>query len=183
MALAYATGDRGGCHQRAFPILYEVGGTWRDEPVDRLGTRHKAEIVIYQQNYLAALDTFVKCDFAQYGIKTATYLELFAAVTGREMHEAELRELGERVWNMVRLFNIREGFRRKDDALPRRFTHDPLPDGEFKGSVVSQKDMDTMLDEYYTRRGWDSQGVPTPERLAQLGLGELPPLKLKSAVS
>ncbi len=182
MALAYATGDRGGCHQRAFPILYEVGGTWCDEPVDRLGTRHKAEIVTHQQNYLAALDTFVKCDFAQYGIKTATYLELLAAATGREMNEAMLLELGERVWNMVRLFNIREGFRRKDDALPRRFTLDPLPDGQFKGAVVRQKDLDTMLDEYYARRGWDGQGVPTPERLAQLGLSELPPLQLQSAV-
>ncbi|MEW6623379.1 MAG: aldehyde ferredoxin oxidoreductase family protein [Bacillota bacterium] len=171
MGLAYATGDRGGCHQRAFPILYEIGGTWKEEPVDRLGLKDKGEIVAYMQNYLAALDTLVKCDFAQYGIKGETYCELLSAATGKVWSIEDLRTLGERIWNLIRLFNIREGFGRKDDTLPKRFMEEPLPSGPNQGHRISQEDLDIMLNEYYAVRGWDDQGVPTEEKLQQLGLG------------
>ncbi|GAB4271278.1 MAG: aldehyde ferredoxin oxidoreductase [Deferrisomatales bacterium] len=173
MALALATADRGGCHQRAFPILYEVGGQWKGEPVDRLGLTHKGEIVAHLQNYLAALDTLVKCDFAQYGIQEDTYRALLAAATGMELSREGLLELGERVWNMVRLFNIREGFARKDDTLPRRFLTEPLPSGPYKGTVVREQDLQALLDDYYRVRGWDADARPLPETLDRLGLGEL----------
>ena len=84
MGLAYMTGDRGGCHQRAFPILYEVGGeTWQGQSYERLALDGKAQLLAELQNKLAGLDTFATCDFARYGITEEQYLEMFAAATGR----------------------------------------------------------------------------------------------------
>lgn len=177
MGLALATADRGGCHQRAFPLLYEIEGEWNGEPLERYGLERKAELVIYLQNYLAALDTLVKCDFGQYGIQEDTYRQMLAAATNMELSAEDLITLGERVWNMVKLFNIREGFERKDDTLPKRFMTEALPSGPQQGRVIPQEDLDTLLDEYYPLRGWDATGKPTPETLGRLGLNELKPLE------
>jgi aldehyde:ferredoxin oxidoreductase len=176
MALALATADRGGCHQRAFPILYEVGGYWNDQPVDRLGIKDKGEIVAFLQNYLAGLDTLVKCDFGQYGVKAESYCRMLSAATGRSWSVDELRLLGERVWNQVRLFNLREGFTRSDDTLPKRFMEEPLPGGPHQGHTVSAADLDQMLDDYYRTRGWSDKGAPTAAKLAELGIAGQPPL-------
>jgi len=176
MALALATADRGGCHQRAFPILYEVGGFWNDEPVDRLWLKDKGEIVAYLQNYLAGLDTLVKCDFGQYGVKAETYCRMLAAATGRNWTVEELLLLGERVWNQIRLFNLREGFSRSDDTLPKRFMEEPLPGGPYKGHMITEADLNRLLDDYYSSRGWNREGVPTAAKLEQLNLAAQPPL-------
>jgi len=173
MALAAATADRGGCHQRAFPILDEVEGEWKGEPITQLGLEKKAEIVVEKQNDLAALDALVKCDFAQYGIERPTYLDLLAAATGQRMSTANLQILGERIWNMVRLFNIREGFTRREDAIPKRFMAEPLPSGPQAGHRITQDDMDRLVSDYYKLRGWDEDGKPRPETLERLGLTEL----------
>jgi len=176
MALALATADRGGCHQRAFPILYECGGEWNGEPVDRLGLKDKGEIVAYLQNYLAGVDTLVKCDFAAYGIKDETYAATLEAAVGEPWDAAKIRKLGERVWNQVRLFNLREGFTRADDTLPKRFTSEPLPEGPFAGALVSLEDLSRLLDDYYAERGWDNDGRPTEEKLKELSLSDMPTL-------
>ncbi|MDZ4132315.1 MAG: aldehyde ferredoxin oxidoreductase family protein, partial [Dethiobacteria bacterium] len=176
MGLALATADRGGCHQRAFPILYECGGEWDGEPVDRLALKGKGVIVAHLQNYLAALDTFVKCDFATYGIKDATYATMLEAAVGEEWNVEKLMQLGERVWNQIRLFNLREGFTRADDTLPKRFTDEPLPDGPYAGAKITLEDLDQLLDEYYAVRGWDKEGKPTAEKLKALGLDNMPVL-------
>jgi len=165
MAFALATVDRGGCHQRAFPILYELGGEWKGEPVNQTGLKHKAEIVIYQQNYLAALGTFVKCDFAQYGIMEDTYRQMLAGAAGIELSLEELLNIGDRVWNMTRLFNIREGFERKHDSIPQRFLKEPVPGGAQKGQIISEDDLNSLLNDYYQLRGWDSNGRPENEKL------------------
>lgn len=170
MGLAQATSDRGACHQRAWPIAIELGGKWQGDKFDKLGTEMKAEIVTHLQNYLAGLDTLVKCDFAQWGIQGDTYRELLAAGAGIELSEAELLELGERVWSLGRLFNLREGFTRADDTLPRRFMEEPLPSGPSKGHRIGADDLNKMLDRYYELRGWDGEGRPTAETLERLGL-------------
>lgn len=77
---------------------------------------------------------------------------------------------GERIWNLERLFNLREGFTKKDDCLPPRFSQESLPRGHSKGQVV---DLEPMLEEYYRLRGWDKDGVPTEEKLKELGLEQL----------
>lgn len=173
MGLALATADRGGCHQRGFPLLHEIDGKWQDVPIERYSLERKAEIVVHVQNYLTALDTLVKCDFAQYGIQEDTYRQMLAGATGMELSMEDLLSLGEKVWNMVKLFNIREGFERKDDTLPKRFMTEPLPSGPGKGHKIPKEDLDKLLDDYYRLRGWDSSGKPKPETLDRLGLNEL----------
>ncbi len=173
MALALATADRGGCHQRAFPILYELGGEWEGKVVERNAIAGKGKIVAHLQNYLAALDTLVKCDFAQYGISAQTYCRMLETALGRPFNTTMLMELGERIWNQGRLFNLREGFTRADDNLPRRFTEEPLPGGPHQGERVTKDQLKQMLDEYYLARGWDLKGCPTEETLNRLGLHDL----------
>jgi len=176
MGLALATADRGGCHQRALPILYEIGGEWKGEMVKRNSLKNKAEIVVFQQNYLASLDTLVKCDFAQYGITAETYCHLMEAALGRVWDPSKLLQLGDRIWNQIRLFNLREGFTRADDRLPRRFTEEPLPEGPYQGERIPKEDLEQLLDDYYAIRGWDSSGRPTEAKLAELGLDKMPVL-------
>jgi aldehyde:ferredoxin oxidoreductase len=78
--------------------------------------------------------------------------------------------VGERVINLERLFNVREGVRRRDDTLPWRVMHEPIPDGPSAGACCPPDELDRMLDRYYALRGWDADGVPTRERLSALGL-------------
>ena len=176
MGLALATADRGGCHQRAFPILYECGGEWNGEPVDRLALKGKGEIVATLQNYLAGVDTLVKCDFATYGIKEDTYAKMLETALGEAWDADKLKQLGERVWNQIRLFNLREGFTRADDTLPKRFTEEPLPEGPYAGAKITLEDLDQLLDDYYAFRGWDKEGRPTADKLKELGLDNMPAL-------
>jgi aldehyde:ferredoxin oxidoreductase len=95
---------------------------------------------------------------------------MIAAVTGWDMTVDELERVGERVINLERLFNVREGVRRKDDVLPWRVMHEPIPDGPSAGAHCPPEELGLMLDRYYALRGWDDDGVPTPARLAALDL-------------
>lgn len=161
IALALMTADRGGCHQRGMPLGEDLGGAlWKDHPVDRLALSGKAEIVVHYQNYLAALDTLVKCDFGAFGIQPQTYLDLYRACTGHDLGGEEgLQQLGGRIWDLGRLFNLREGLDPARDTLPKRFT-EPLPSGPCRGHRFSSEDMQTMLREYYQHRGWNPDGRP-----------------------
>jgi aldehyde:ferredoxin oxidoreductase len=92
---------------------------------------------------------------------------MMTAITGIEFVPQNLHLVGERIWNLERLYNLREGFTNKDDTLPKRITEEPLKDGPAKGRVVN---LAAQLEEYYRYRGWDTQGVPKKEKLNQLGL-------------
>jgi len=90
------------------------------------------------------------------------------------MTPEELQRAGERVNNLGRLFNIREGLTRKDDAMPWKVMNVPIPDeGVAKGSFVSQEDLDLLLDDYYEVRGWTKDGIPTVEKLSEIGMEDL----------
>jgi len=94
--------------------------------------------------------------------------EVIEATTGMRMTPAEVRLVGARIVNLERAFNVREGIRRRDDSLPRRFREEPLTEGASSGTVFDQE---PMLDEYYTERGWDIEtGIPKRETLVRLGL-------------
>ena len=94
------------------------------------------------------------------------------AVTGVPYTPDEIMTVGERINNLARAFNVREGFSRSADTLPERILTERLTTGASKGHVISKKDLDIMLDEYYTARGWDVHtGVPTRDKLVALGLG------------
>jgi aldehyde:ferredoxin oxidoreductase len=92
------------------------------------------------------------------------------AAAGMSFTPDEIKMIGERINNIARLFNIREGFTRKDDTFPKRIMTEPIKAGASKGQLISQKDLNEMLDEYYTERGWDKNGTPTPAKLRELGI-------------
>jgi len=121
------------------------------------------------------IDSLIICKFSRRvyydGFKDlATYYTL---ATGIEMTPEELRKAGERINVIARLFNIREGFTRKDDHLFYKAMHVPIPDeGVAKGSYVSQEELDFLLDDYYEVRGYTKEGIPTIEKLKELGLDE-----------
>ena len=93
-----------------------------------------------------------------------------SAVTGLAFTAEEIERIGERVNNLGRLFNIREGFARKDDTFPQRLMTEAIKGGASAGQLISQKDLDEMLDEYYEARGWDKTGTPTSAKLKELGI-------------
>ena len=92
---------------------------------------------------------------------------LIESLLGYEFSEKDFRLLGERIYNLERVYNIREGLTRDDDTLPKRLLEEPLPDGPAEGQTVN---LDPLLDAYYAYRGWNKNGVPTPEKLTELGL-------------
>jgi len=109
----------------------------------------------------------VFCDFClDFGFSPEVIERLMREATGMKRSYADMVRVGERIVNIERLFNTREGYSRKDDVLPDRFL-EPMPDGNSKGHTF---DVNRMLDDYYNMRGWNQQGVPTPEKLKSLGL-------------
>jgi aldehyde:ferredoxin oxidoreductase len=85
----------------------------------------------------------------------------------------EILLIGERALNLTRLFNIREGFTRKDDTLPQRLFSQSATRGPSKGQVVDKAAFEKMLDEYYQYMGWDNNGVPTEDKLKELGIDKI----------
>ena len=170
MGLAYMTADRGGCHQRGFTVPYELEGEWKGTKLDPLSPQGKADMVVALQNYSAGTDTLVKCDFGSFGISADTYADLLSAATGTGFSADIFNQVGERIWNLTRQFNLAQGMDPASDTLPRRFVQEPLPDGPAKGHKISENDMAIMRKAYYTARGWDSMGKPTPKTLQRLGI-------------
>ncbi|WP_117368250.1 aldehyde ferredoxin oxidoreductase family protein [Natrarchaeobaculum sulfurireducens] len=160
MALAYATSDRGGCHRRARPVELEpvAGGTW--DPA------RKVAAVVDEQNRRAVLWSLIADDFLEDVLRPTVAAEWLSAV-GYECDEDELARVGERVWTLVKLFNLREGFSRADDELPSTLT-EPLEDDGTAG--LDPEAFDALLDRYYAIRGWNNRGQPTETTLRRLDL-------------
>jgi aldehyde:ferredoxin oxidoreductase len=168
MSIGYATATRGGSHHDTRPTPQYAQG------YDRTGTGGKPEFAVRSQHFTAVDDSLVLCRFTSergFGLFVEEpYARMVSAVTGWDVTVAELERVGERVINLERLFNVREGVRRKDDALPWRVMHEPIPDGPSAGMHCPPAELSTMLDCYYDLRGWDTDGVPTEARLSALGL-------------
>lgn len=165
IGLNYATSNRGGCHVRGYMTALEVFGN--PVKLDPRATEQKAQWTATVQNLTAALDSTGSCLFITFGMGYDDLAALVSAATGIPYTMEDLAVIGERVWNLERLFNLRAGLTGKDDALPPRLLKDPIPDGPNAGQVNK---LGEMLPEYYALRGWDDKGVPTKEKLAQLGL-------------
>lgn len=159
MALAYATSNRGGCHMRAYMISPEVLG--KPEKVDRFTFKGKAGLVQAYQDEMAALDSLAVCRFAWFDVSKVEYASMLSAATGLDYSTEEFMKCGERIWNLERMFNIRAGFSRKDDALPERF---------FESGGIDRAEFEKALDEYYLLRDWDGNGAPEEEKRRELGL-------------
>jgi aldehyde:ferredoxin oxidoreductase len=171
-ALGYAVSFRGADHNRHGAYGPDVSGK-----VNRFkAEKGRGKLVKETEDLYSIIDSIIVCKFSR-----GTYVKgfddlaaLFAAVTGIEMSGEELRLAGERINNLGRLINIREGLSRKDDSLPWKIMHVPIPDdGPSKGSHVTQEELDLLLDDYYEVRGWDKQGNPTPEKLKELDMEDL----------
>lgn len=165
MGLGFATSNRGGCHLRAYMIGPEILGV--PKMVDRFATNGKAGLAIFYQNINAAMDSMIICRFVGLAVSEEYFARLLSAVTGVTFQTQDLHVSGERIWNLERLYNLREGFSRLDDTLPDRLLHEPVKSGPSKGHVVK---LASMLDDYYRFRGWNSKGVPTDKKLSDLGL-------------
>ena len=167
MALGFAVSERGACHLRGAPISEMLGGT------DALSEDGKAHLFREHQAESALWNSVVLCCFPGFGMSLKELAQLVSAATGFEYATVkEFEMVGERISALARLFNVREGFTRANDTLPERNLKQPLAAGPAQGQVVK---LDSMLSEYYTLMGWDSNGIPTPERLTQLGLAPLLP--------
>ncbi len=166
--LLFATSNRGACHMRGNMLGPEVLALPR--LVDRFATQGKAGIVVVHQNSAAVVDSLVMCKFVNMAVAEEFFARLLTAVSGVEFSGDDLMQVGERVYNLERLYNLREGFTRADDTLPKRLLEEPVLTGPSAGWTVK---LEPMLVEYYQFRGWDKNGIPTPARLKMLGLENL----------
>lgn len=171
-ALTYALADRGGCHVRSNTIRTELLGI--PQPIDRYAYDGKPAMVRELQLAYATFDCIIACLFGAFAITVQDYADAIAALTGWPVTPEELRSVAERVWNLTRRFNVREGFTKKDDILPERLYELASTKGPSRGQVVDREAFEKMLDEYYQMVGWDkSTGIPTDKKLAELGIEKL----------
>ncbi len=161
----YATSNRGGCHVRGYTTAVEILGN--PVKMDPYATEGKAGLSIAFQNLTAALDSTGMCLFATFGLGGDELADLLSAATGVKYTTEEFLRIGERIWNLERLYNLKAGFSSQDDTLPPRLLKEPMPYGPAKGRV---NQLDKMLPEYYRLRAWDGKGVPTKEKIGELGL-------------
>jgi len=165
MALEYATSNRGGCHVRGYMTSPEILGL----PIktDPLVTEGKAELLKIFQDLTGLVDSSDICLFTTFALGLKDISEMLRGVTGMDYTDEDMIKVGERVWNLERMFNLEAGFSKADDTLPERLLKEPVKSGPAKGKVA---ELDIMLDEYYTNRGWNADGIPTPEKLQELAI-------------
>jgi aldehyde:ferredoxin oxidoreductase len=173
--LAFVTNNRGADHCRAevnCSEIYETTmlGYWSPEKdVDRHAIKGKAKMTKHYQDYCAwAYDSLGYCYFLLMDTPEKDVVDLLESATGIDFGGVDaLNKIGERIFTLERLFNLRAGMSAKDDTLPKRFLKEPMPEGPSKGQVFEQ---DQILPEYYKLRGWDENGVPEPEKLMELNI-------------
>jgi aldehyde:ferredoxin oxidoreductase len=171
MSIGYATATRGGSHHDTRPTMQ-----YRPE-FDHSTIEGKAEYAVRSQHYTAIGDSLVLCRFTGergFGmLLNEEFVKMVNGVTGFGLSLEDLERTGERIINLERAFNVREGVRRQDDLLPYRVMHEPIPFGPSKGRYCPPSELDQMLEQYYTLRCWNADGIPTAERLAALGLDDV----------
>ncbi len=161
MALAYATSDRGACHQRVWTVRAEIEGALKP----RYGIDGRAQFAKENQDERACCFSLVLCDFAPFGVDT--FVELLNTATGFGYSKEEYLKTGERIWNLTKIFNVKNGVTRKDETIPKRIMEETL---EIDEARIGKDTFEKMLDEYYKMRGWDENGIPKKEKLRELNL-------------
>ena len=163
MGLAYATSIRGACHMQAWPIAVEAMGD-----LDPFTSEGKGRLVADMHNENAVKFSAIFCDFWDISIETQS--KVLSLIMQKEYTEQDLLKIGERIVQLGRLFNQREGFTRKDDTLPERIFKDPVISGPAAGKILPREDFEKMLTEYYNARGWDDQGRIPEQKVKELDL-------------
>lgn len=168
MSIGYATATRGGSHHDTRPTLQYSNAQ------DNIHPQGQPQYAILTQDFTALGDSLTQCRFVSergFGMTiNQTYAEMINLVTGWELTVEEVERIGERIYNMERAFNVREGVSRDNDTLPHRVMHEPIPDGPHLGMLCNREELDRMLDEYYRLRGWTDRGIPSEDKLRDLQL-------------
>jgi len=164
-ALAYATSCHGGDYLTAFMVGPEVLG--KPLILDRFSLKGKAGILQVFENLTSVLDSLVLCPFSIFDVNEELCSALLHSGNGIKISPAELLKVGEKIWNLERVYNLKAGFSRKDDNLPERLFE---ADSEEKGNGIQRHEFEAALQEYYHYRGWDKEGVPLGEKLGELGI-------------
>ena len=174
--LGFVTSNRGGDHITAYvqgptfldiPFLIIDESTIEDPMVENPA---EAKVVKDLEDALTVFDSVGACKFMGMALMAEDLVPVIAGAVGWDFSVEEFRRAGERIFNLARLYNLREGLTRSDDTLPERLLKEPLADGPAAGLVV---DLEPLLDAYYRFRGWDPEGRPTLEKITELGLDDL----------
>ncbi len=174
--LSYATAARGACHNASWSHPYELALSMAEigipEPQDAYQIEGKAEFTAKLQDLMSMMDTLLICRFTQIGkaVNVTNLINWANSITGRQIDLAEFMKTGERVFNLKRLYNTRAGVSRKDDFLPPRFLTLNRKDKSLTNQLPP---IGRLLGDYYEYRGWSEDGIPTPEKRADLGLDHL----------
>jgi len=171
MSLGYATSTRGGSHQDMRHIPERAGLFDRRDPSGKAQLNYditSTTTIRDTLNYCAMIEDVV----GRVGI-TEKHAEMVNAVTGLNLSVNEVQQLADRIWNLERAFNVREGMSRKDDVLPYRFMHEPIPEGPSEGMYCPPEELEKMKDELYEIRGWTRDGIPSRDKLLELGLDQV----------
>ena len=166
IGLNYATANCGAAHVRGYTISPEVLGL--PQQIDRTTTEGKATWVKIFQDLTAAIDSMGNCLFTSFAMGAQEYADLLNAATGTSWTADQLLEIGERIYNIERMFNKAAGMKPESDTLPKRLLTEPVTNGPSKGMLSG---LDVMLPQYYEARGW-VKAFPTDETLKKLGLDE-----------
>jgi aldehyde:ferredoxin oxidoreductase len=170
-ALGFAVSFRGADHNRSGAYAIDLKGK-----VDRLkAEKGRGKLVKDSEDVYALIDSLIICKNAKGTLykELADMAKLYSLVTGYDITPEELSAAGERINTIAKLINLREGKTRQDDTLPWKVMNQPIPDdGPAKGAVVTQDELDLLLDDYYQARGWTLEGVPTKAKLKELGMEE-----------
>ncbi|MEM1726338.1 MAG: aldehyde ferredoxin oxidoreductase C-terminal domain-containing protein, partial [Candidatus Bathyarchaeia archaeon] len=162
-------------HNRHGAYAFDVKGKFNRLTYEK----GRAKAVKELEDLYTIIDSMIVCKFSRgtYYKEFEDMAKVYTLITGIETTPEEMRRKGERINNLARVINVREGLGRKDDTLPYKVMHHPVPDeGPSKGAYVSQKELDLMLDDYYEVRGWTREGIPTPEKLRELNMEDLIPI-------
>ncbi|MCL5959180.1 MAG: aldehyde ferredoxin oxidoreductase family protein, partial [Chloroflexi bacterium] len=171
LALGFAVGTRGACHNRSAAYEPDMKGK-----VDRFkAEKGRGRLAAEQEDFAAILDSLIICKFIR-GCFTDFYSEsarMFTLTTGIQVNPEDLRAAGARISSLKKAFNIREGWTRADDWLPARFLNEPVPAGASAGAYIGEDGLRLMIDDYYEFREWTAEGLIPRAKLAQLGLGDV----------
>jgi aldehyde:ferredoxin oxidoreductase len=193
--LGHGTSNRGADHLYGMPAI-DLAGNWDvarklfpeeilEELMDPANETYKPDMVIYGEHFCAITDSLGICKFSTVEEYSQLPIDLLPGLEnlGLAMTEEKLLEIGERIVNLERLYNVRCGLNRQDDYLPKRFTTEPLPLFANETDPVTGEthlgkylrsgllnNYDAMLDRYYHLRGWNTDGCPETETLLRLGL-------------
>ena len=168
-ALTFACGSRGGCHHAGgYPWMTEM---YNPDPEARFSTKNKGALVKRARERRVVCDSAIVCTFEAMGFGDTELAGMLSGATGLDLVENDLYIIGERISNIERAFNVREGLRRSWDTLPERLLKESVPAGSTKGQVV---ELEPLLDDFYSECGWDlKSGIPSQEKLNALGLQKI----------